>query len=304
LPAAFRAQGDRGLTSPHSSSSQWRGMLACHETHFTMTFPFERIRHLLVDLDGVLYRGAIPLPRAQDFIVWLQDRRITFRLVTNNATLTPEQYRDKLAMMGIVINAREVFTSALATSLYLKEEGQAGRSAYVIGEDGIRQAVEDAGLEITADKPDWVVVGLDRQLTYEKLAVASLAIGSGARFLGTNPDTSFPNERGLVPGAGAIQAAITATTGVTPKVIGKPQPLMLKLAMADLGGSNEDTAMLGDRLDTDIAGAIAAGMPSILVLTGVSTREDLVAGSIQPTLVAANLEELMAKWPIPAAEHR
>jgi 4-nitrophenyl phosphatase len=141
------------------------------------------------------------------------------------------------------------------------------------------------------------VAGLDRTLTYEKLAAAALAIRAGARFIGTNPDTSLPTEHGLLPGAGAIQAAIQAATGVAPTVIGKPQPLMLELAMHALGGSSVDTAMLGDRLDTDIQGAVAAGLRSILVLTGVSTREELAAGPLRPDLVVESLPELMARWP-------
>lgn len=260
------------------------------------SFPFSRVRHLLIDLDGVLYRGMKPLAGARETVEWLRAREISFRLVTNNATLTPEQYRDKLAGMGIVVAAMEVFTSALATALYLQREGQTGKTALVIGETGLSQAIESAGLRIEHEGADWVIVGLDRGLTYQKLAAAALAIGAGARFLGSNPDTSFPSEHGLVPGAGAIQAALTAATGVSPVVVGKPQPLMLQLAMEALGGTVQDTAMLGDRLDTDIKGAEVLGMPSILVLTGVSTREELGASPIRPTLVVDDLGELIRCW--------
>jgi 4-nitrophenyl phosphatase len=261
-----------------------------------MGLPFERIKHLLVDLDGVIYRGTVPLKAAPEFVTWLRHRHIAFRLVTNNATLTPQQYRAKLAAMGIAVEADEIFTSSLATALYLQEQGQAGKSACVIGEEGLRQALVDAGIRIVEESPDWVIVGLDRDLTYAKLATAALAINAGARFLGTNPDTSFPSERGLVPGAGAILAALTATTGVRPIVVGKPQPLMLQLAMKSMGGAEHDTAMLGDRLDTDIAAAAAVGIPSILVLTGVSARADLPASPVQPTLVVNDLDELIHTW--------
>jgi 4-nitrophenyl phosphatase len=262
-------------------------------------FPFNRIRHLLVDLDGVIYRGNVALEPAPRFVAWLRDRHLGFRLVTNNATLTPGQYQVKLAAMGIAVAPEEIFTSSLATALYLRDEGQSGRSAYVIGEHGLRQALAGARIRIVEDRPDWVIVGLDRELTYAMLATAALAINVGARFLGTNPDTSFPSERGLVPGAGSILAALTATTGVQPVVVGKPRPLMLRLAMREMGGSPEDTAMLGDRLDTDIEGAAALDMPSILVLTGVSTRADLPASPVQPDLVVKDLEELMQSWPAP-----
>jgi 4-nitrophenyl phosphatase len=156
--------------------------------------------------------------------------------------------------------------------------------------------MNDIGMRVAEDGPDWVIVGLDRHLTYERLTVAALALQRGARFLATNGDTSLPTERGLVPGAGAILAALTATTGQQPIVIGKPQPLMLQLAMEAVGGSLEDTIMLGDRLDTDIGAAEALGIPSILVLTGVSTRSDLAYSRVQPTLVVETLDELMQLW--------
>lgn len=261
-----------------------------------MPFPYSHIRHLLIDLDGVLYRGNTAIDHAQSFIVWLRTQGMTFRLVTNNATLTPAQYVDKLAGMDIAVQPEEVFTSSLATALYLKRQTDSARTAYVIGEEGLRSALDEIGVRITDDRPAWVIVGLDRELTYEKLATAALGIAAGARFLGTNPDTSFPSERGLVPGAGAIQAALTATTGVRPAVVGKPEPLMLQLAMDQLGGSLTDTAMLGDRLDTDIQGAQTMNMPSILVLTGVSKREELASNPLHPTLVVDDLGDLMEQW--------
>lgn len=261
-----------------------------------MLFPFARIRHLLIDLDGVLYRGNTPLPAAADFIAWLRKRGISYRLVTNNATLTQAQYVKKLAAMHIEAAPDDVFTSALATSLYLRRESQPGDTAYVIGEDGLLEGVASAGLVVSAEQPDFVVVGLDRFVTYEKIALACLAIRGGARFIGTNPDTSFPSERGLLPGAGAIQASLEAATGVRPTVIGKPEPLMLQLAMEHLGGTPTDTVMLGDRLDTDIMGAHAAGVQSILVLTGVSTRAEAAASEQPPALVVEDLIELMKCW--------
>jgi 4-nitrophenyl phosphatase len=198
--------------------------------------------------------------------------------------------------MGITVEEEEVFTSALATALYLQQNGEAGKSAYLIGEEGLHAAMHDVGMRVVDDGPEWVIVGLDRDLTYERLTVAALALEQGARFLATNGDTSLPTERGLVPGAGAILAALTATTGQQPIVIGKPQPLMLQLAMDAVGGSVENTVMLGDRLNTDIGAAQALGIPSILVLTGVSTRADLAHSQIQPTLVVDNLNELMRLW--------
>ncbi|PZS06541.1 MAG: haloacid dehalogenase [Chloroflexi bacterium] len=261
-----------------------------------MAFPFPQIRRLLIDLDGVMYRGNVALPHAHDFVHWLRERDIQYRLVTNNATLTPVQYVEKLRKMGIDVGEDEFFTSALATALYLREQGARGQAAFVIGEDGLVEALHEIGVRIHEGEVDWVVVGLDRHLTYDKLAGAALKIGAGARFVGTNPDRSFPSERGLVPGAGALLAALSATTGIEPMVIGKPEPLMLQLAMISLGSTIDDTAMLGDRLDTDIQGAGALHMPSILTLTGVSTKADLERSRIQPTLVVEDLSQLMREW--------
>ncbi len=261
-----------------------------------MSLRFERLRHFLIDLDGVLYLGNTALPGAEPFIGWLRSHDMAFRLVTNNATLTPQQYVEKLSRMGITVSAEEVFTSALATAAFLAAQRPAPTSAYVVGEGGLETALKDAGIRLTDDHPDWVVVGLDRQFTYEKLATALRAIHQGARFVGTNPDTSLPSEHGLLPGAGAIQAALAAASGIQPVVIGKPQVHMIDQAIKELGATRTDTVMLGDRLDTDIQAAAAAVMPSIMVLTGVSTREDLNQSVVQPDLIVADLEELMRVW--------
>ncbi len=260
-----------------------------------MSFVLREVRHLLVDLDGVLFVGTTALPGAADFIAWLRQRGIAFRLVTNNATLTPRGYVDKLRVMGIEVEEDEVFTSALATALYLRKQ-RGTQSAYVIGEEGLFEALRGASVMLESEHPDWVVVGLDRKLTYDKLATGALALQRGARFLGTNPDLSLPADAGLLPGAGAIQATLTATTGIRPTVIGKPEPLMLELAMSQLGGDLSNTAMLGDRLDTDIQGAKALGIPSILVLTGVSSRRDIEQSKATPTLVVEDLAELIEVW--------
>jgi 4-nitrophenyl phosphatase len=266
-------------------------------SHRLDEFAFAQIEHLLIDIDGVLYRGRDAVPTAIPFIPWLRQKGISFRLVTNNATLTPASYESKLAGMGIKVREEEIFTSSLATAMYLDRQGARGQSAFVVGEDGVTTALSGLDMKFTAENPRWVIVGLDRTLTYEKLALASLALQRGARFVGTNPDTSFPDERGLVPGAGAIQALLTATTGIHPTVIGKPHPLMLSLAMEAMEGTAVNTAMLGDRLDTDIQGANALQMPSILVLTGVSRREEIDPSGISPTLVVDTLEELVRIWP-------
>jgi len=223
---------------------------------------------------------------------------VPFRLLTNNSTLTPDQNGVYLRRMGIVVDVADILTSALATAAYLHREGAAGQTAYVVGEAGLQTALVETGLVLadSSSRVDWVVVGLDRRLTYRKLEEAALALQRGARFVASNSDLSLPVEDGLIPGAGAILAAITATTGCRPLVIGKPEPRMLELAMKALGGTVRDTAMLGDRLDTDVEAAARANMTSILALTGVSTRQDLARSSIQPDLVVDDLPELLRLW--------
>jgi 4-nitrophenyl phosphatase len=261
------------------------------------------ITHLLVDMDGVLFRGGKGLPGASEFLPWLRQRGIRFQLLTNNATLTPDQNVAKLTALGIHCDPSEILTSAQATALYLQRHAPPAPRVYVIGEEGLRAALAAIGVRFATgpDGVDWVVAGLDRQATYQTLKTAALAIERGARFLATNNDPSLPVEEGEVPGAGALQAAITATTGVHPTVVGKPEPLMLQLAMERIGGTIATTAMLGDRLETDVLAAQRLGMVSILVLTGVTSCADVERSDLKPTLVAQDLPHLMNMWE--AADH-
>lgn len=249
-------------------------------------------------MDGVLFRGRSPLPGATEFLGWLTNRGIRFHLLTNNSTLTPEQNVAMLSKMSIQVAPEDVLSSSRATALYLKEQGARGDQAYVVGEDGLRQALGNIGIQIVdaADGVKWVVAGLDRHVTYRVLTEASFALERGATFIATNADASLPVEEGEAPGAGALQAALTATTGVHPLVIGKPEGRMLELGMKHLGGNLSNTAMLGDRLDTDIEAARRVRMTSILVLTGVTTPEQLDRSEVQPTLRFDDLHQLMRAW--------
>jgi 4-nitrophenyl phosphatase len=251
-------------------------------------------RALLLDLDGVIYRGQQVLPGAHALFAWLQAHRIPYRLLTNNATLTPRQYQAKLRALGIRVPAASVLTSAVATAAYLRETAGPGARVFVIGERGLRQALRAAGCVLVDRQADYVVAGLDRTVCYPRLAAACLAIASGAAFIGTNPDPAFPTEEGLWPGAGAIQALLTACTGVRPRVIGKPEPTMLTQAVRQLGVAPSDALMVGDSLLTDIAGGRAAGIPTALVLTGVTCPDELARASIQPDHVFRDLDELVA----------
>jgi 4-nitrophenyl phosphatase len=249
-------------------------------------------------MDGVLWRGNVPIQGLQGFFSWLRQRGVSFVLVTNNASRTGLQYVQRLADYGVEIAPDQVITSAQATAGYLAEQSKHGTSVYVIGEDGLRQALAAAGFHLTDanTRPTYVVVGWDRNLTFEKLAQASLHIRAGATFVATNADRTWPSERGLLPGAGAILAAIQTATDVEPIVIGKPWPLMLELAMRRIGGSPRTTAMIGDRLETDILGGKNAGLNTILVLSGVAMAADLTASPVQPDLVFDDINALVHAW--------
>lgn len=253
---------------------------------------FEPPRGLLVDLDGVVYHGDRVIPDAPAFFRFLRDRQIPFLLTTNNSTLGPRQYVEKLARMDIEVADAEVLGSAEATALYLRQQAAPGARVYVIGESGLKASIESVGLTLADTDVELVVVGLDRELTYEKLTRAVRLIRAGARFVGPNPDTTLPMDDGIIPGAGSFQAAILAATGVRPTIIGKPEPTMLLIGCERIGTAPHETAIVGDRLDTDIVGGHRAGLVTIMMLTGVSTRAEAAAAEIQPAWIFENLTAL------------
>lgn len=256
----------------------------------------QQICHLIIDMDGVLWRGDEPMPGLSEFFAFLEEREIAFILATNNASRTPEQYVAKLARFGVEVPIETILTSALVSAAYLADVAPSGSRVYVIGEKGIQQALRERGFVLDDETAKYVVVGWDRNCTWDKLATASLLIHDGADFVGTNPDVSFPTERGPVPGNGALLAALEAATGVEPVVTGKPDPRMYQEALRRMDATPETTAMIGDRLDTDIAGASNAGLTTILVLSGIATEEDVVTASNRPDLVCAGIQELLRKW--------
>jgi len=254
--------------------------------------PLSSIKNLIIDMDGVLYRGHRPLPGAKEFLHHLEERREAYILVTNNATRTPEEYVAVLKEMGIEVSPQRILTSALATADYLRKTLPQGARLYLIGEEGLYSALAARGFEFGEHGVEAVVVGMDRQLTYEKLKTATVAIRQGARFMGTNPDKSFPAQEAIVPGAGAILAAIEAATGLQPTVIGKPEPPLFQMAMRKMGATEKETAVIGDRLETDILGGQRCGLTTILVLTGISQQQDLEASDIKPDYVFQDLIHL------------
>jgi 4-nitrophenyl phosphatase len=256
-----------------------------------------RIRYLLVDMDGVLYRGSLALPGASDFLAWLHRQGIAYLFLTNNSTRTPQQYVEKLAGIGIPAGPEQVFTSSLATRAYLQERLPRGTPLFFIGLRGLQEALFGDGYFVFDEqKPAAVVVGLDTQLTYDKLRRACLLIRAGALFIGTNPDKTFPSPEGITPGCGAILAALETATGLQPTIIGKPEPWMTEEGIRRLGATAEHTAVLGDRLDTDILGARRLNLLSLMVLTGVHGPEDVAKSEVKPDAVFADLLELQREW--------
>ncbi|RRR67045.1 MAG: HAD-IIA family hydrolase [Candidatus Viridilinea halotolerans] len=255
------------------------------------------IQAVLFDMDGVLYRGQQVLEGVTELLHFLDTSGIAYACVTNNAALTPQQYEAKLAAMGIQMSATRVITSALVTGHYLRRHYPQGTRVFVVGMDGLREALFADGYFVADDVlPELVVQGADFQLTYETLRKATLFIRGGAVFIATNPDKTFPAEEGLIPGSGAVTAALVAASDVRPVVIGKPAPTMFLIAAELLGATPEHTLVIGDRLDTDIGGALAAGMPSVLVLTGVSGRSEAEAGPIIPQMIMPDLTALLKAW--------
>lgn len=259
---------------------------------------FSTIRTVLFDMDGVLYRGKTPLPGVHAILEFCDRQGIAYACITNNSTNTPQRYEQKLAEMGIQIPAARVLTSALVTGRYLRNHYPRGTTVYAIGMEGLQQALFADRYFVPAEEqqPHLVVQGADFEITYEKLKRGCLAIRAGAKFIATNPDKTFPTEQGLIPGAGAVLAALQVSTEVEPLVIGKPQPIMFQVALELLDGTPETTLVVGDRLDTDIVGAQRAGLRSVLVLSGVTTREELEQSPTQPDAVFAGLPELLNAW--------
>ena len=254
------------------------------------------IRHLIVDMDGVLYRGDTPLPGLGAFFDFLSERGIRFQLVTNNSTLTPRMYADKMARMGAVVRDSDVLTSSVATADHLSRHYPRGSRVYAIGEEGLIDALQGQGFVLSRREPIAVVVGFDRDLTYAKLREATLLIRSGVPFIATNPDRTLPVPEGQVPGTGAILSAIAAAADREPLVIGKPQPLLMEQAMARMGAVPETTAAVGDRPETDILSAQRAGILSILTLAGATDRTRLATFDIVPDIVLDDIQALVHTW--------
>lgn len=246
----------------------------------------------MIDLDGTIYRGKEKIPAAKRFIERLQEHAIPFLFVTNNSTQAPIKVVENLANnFDIHVKEENVYTSALATADYIADLDKDKRSVYVIGEVGLKQAILDRGFRFEETNPDYVVVGLDYDVTYHKFELATLAIKRGAKFIGTNADTNLPNERGLVPGAGSVIALVECSTQQKATYIGKPETIIMEKALERLGLPKDEVVMVGDNYMTDIKAGINFGIDTMLVYTGVSTRELVRKQEIAPTIELGSLDE-------------
>lgn len=253
------------------------------------------LRGFLFDMDGVLYRGRRVLPGARVLLAALDRKGIPFALVTNNSTRTPRQYTRFLATMGMRVPAERIVTSSVGTAAYLRATLPPGSRVLVVGEPPFQRAIARAGFVPAWEDVAAVVVGLDRRITYRKLALATAALAGGAKFVASNPDPLVPTETGAMPGAGALVSALQYASGRKPVVIGKPDPRLLHEAMARIGTRPAQTAMVGDQLGTDIAAGRAAGLFTILVLTGVTTNRSRTDGDPRPDLTLRDLNDLR-RW--------
>lgn len=250
----------------------------------------KKYRGYLIDLDGTMYRGTEVIKEAVGFVNKLQEKGIPYLFVTNNSSKTPSQVAEKLRKFSIPATEEQVFTTSLATANYIYEIKK-DASIYVIGEEGICTALKEKGFSFGNENVDFVVVGIDRSVTYEKFAVACLAVRNGATFISTNGDNVIPTERGLLPGNGSITSVISVATEKKPIFIGKPEPIIIEQALGILGAKKEETLMVGDNYRTDILAGIHAGIDTLLVHTGVTKKEDLPMYEIQPTYSIESLSE-------------
>lgn len=245
----------------------------------------------LIDLDGTIYQGKNRIPAGERFIKRLQEKGLPYLLVTNNTTRTPEMVQDMLSkQFNVETGIETIYTATMATVDYMNDMNR-GKTAYVIGETGLKSAIAAAGYVEELENPAYVVVGLDSQVTYDMLAIATLAIQKGALFIGTNPDLNIPTERGLMPGAGALNALLEAATRVKPVFIGKPNAIIMNKSLEVLGIQRSEAVMVGDNYLTDIMAGIQNDIATILVTTGFTRPEEVPTLPIQPDHVLSSLDE-------------
>ena len=246
----------------------------------------------LTDMDGVLVHEGTALPGAADFLDRLRAKDKRFLVLTNNSIFTARDLRARLLASGLDVPEEAIWTSALATAQFLDDQ-QPGGSAYVIGEAGLTTALHEIGYVLTDTDPDYVVLGETRTYSFEAITKAIRLIGGGARFIATNPDPTGPSAEGPLPACGSVAALISTATGATPYIVGKPNPMMFRSAMNRIDAHSETTAMIGDRMDTDVVAGMEAGLETYLVLTGSTLREAVGRFPYRPSHVCASIQEIV-----------
>jgi len=257
------------------------------------------INGLIIDMDGVIWRSNEPIGDLVSIFREIEKKNINYVFATNNSTLTLESYIDKLYSFGLSVSKNQIVTSAIATANYLSNILPERTNVYVIGEKGLENSITEKEFQISKDTPEAVVVGMDRFFTYEKLKYATLAIRSGSKFIGTNPDKTYPANDGIHPGTGSILAAIEAATDTSPYIIGKPYPTLYEIAIQLLESEPDNVLVIGDRLETDIEGATNLGLKAALVLSGVTDIELATRYRYTHKLdfIANTLEEIVEMLP-------
>ena len=255
------------------------------------------IKALILDMDGVVWKADAPIGNLPETFARIRARGLKFVFATNNGTKTPEEYRQKLSSLGVEVESSQVVTSALAVAHMLSQKYPRGTKIFMIGGLGVREALEEKGFVLlsteNAPEAQAFVMGIDRTINFDKVSEATLLVRAGIPFYATNTDRTFPTPRGEVPGAGSWLSVITSATGIEPIVAGKPLPFMMELSLEKLGTTKEETLIVGDRLETDIAAGQAVGCPTAAILSGVSTRRETEAWKPSPTIIAESLEDLV-----------
>ncbi|MEL7625666.1 MAG: HAD-IIA family hydrolase [Anaerolineaceae bacterium] len=262
-----------------------------------ITDHFPMLKGLILDMDGVLWHDNKPLGNLPGIFDQIQDLGLDFVLATNNSAKTIEEYQEKLAGFGVVVKPERILTSAVATFFIVRNSHPGKHLIYIVGSQSFEKDARKRGFEVLPEgdkrQADMVIVGLDQKLTYSKIDYASRQVRSGAEFIATNTDATYPTPNGLAPGAGSMVAAIQTAAGKEPLVIGKPSPAMYIQAMKVMGLTADQVLCVGDRLETDILGAHRGGFHSAFLLSGVSTLEDLSKSDLQPDIIAENLTVLI-----------
>ena len=255
------------------------------------------IKALILDMDGVIWKADAPIGDLPSIFERIRARGLKFVFATNNSTRTSEQYVEVLKELGVDVEPWQIVTSSQGVAHAVAQKFPRGTKVFMIGEDGIRMALEERGFEILsveeAPQAQVVVMGIDRSINFQKVVEGTLLVRNGIPFYATNTDKTFPTPRGEIPGSGAWISVITTATGIQPIIAGKPFPFLMELSLEKLGTNKEATLVVGDRLETDIAAGQVVGCPTALVLSGVSTQEQAEAWEPRPTIMAASLNDLV-----------